>query len=215
MIYNPEMFPLYSKLINSIISKYTFYFDREDLFQVGFIGLMKALKNYNEDSGSKFSSYAYFYIEGEVKEYVRVNSNFKLSKDMLRLKKSYEKAKYILAQNLKRMPSISEICNFLNITINDAYEIEKSSKINLSLDEVSDDASLYDYIGVNEDNYNPEIIDLKTEIDALKEPDKTIIKSLFLEGLTQNEVSNKLGISQVKVSRKEKEILTRLRKRLK
>ena len=210
-----ELTFLYDKLIKSIVSKYSYYHDKEDLYQVGFIGLMKALKNYKKDKNTKFSSYAYFYIDGEIKEYIRTNNSIKYSKEFISLKQSYEKAKSLLSQKLEREPTMIELSQFLEIPIEKITEIEASKQSIESLDNNEEETSLYSYIGFNEDGYKEENIDLKTAIENLKEPDKTIIISRYLEGLTQSETSNLLGISQVQVSRKEKDALVRLRTTLK
>ncbi len=210
-----ELAFLYDRLIKSIVSKYSYYHDKDDLYQVGFIGLMKALKNYKENKNTKFSSYAYFYIDGEIKEYIRTNNSIKYSKEFISLKQSYEKAKNLLSQKLERMPTIVELSQFLEIPIDKIKEIEASKQSIESLDNNEEETSLYSYIGFSEEAYKEENIDLKTAIENLKEPDKTIIISRYMEGLTQSETSNLLGISQVQVSRKEKDALVRLRTTLK
>ena len=81
------------KLVYSIINKFRGYFDMDDLYQVGMIGLINASKNFNKNEGVKFSTYAYTYVFGEVNKYIRENNNIKIGKDAIRLKKSIEKAK--------------------------------------------------------------------------------------------------------------------------
>jgi RNA polymerase sporulation-specific sigma factor len=85
----------YEKLVFSIISKYGNYFDRDDLYQVGMIGLMDAYKHFDESVGVKFSSYAYYYILGEVTKFVRENRSVRVSKDMIKLNNSIEIIKII------------------------------------------------------------------------------------------------------------------------
>ena len=90
------------KLVYSIINKFRGYFDMDDLYQVGMIGLINASKNFNKNEGVKFSTYAYTYVFGEVNKYIRENNNIKIGKDAIRLKKSIEKAKDIMRQKLFR-----------------------------------------------------------------------------------------------------------------
>jgi len=88
----------------NMIYKIAHYLDNgsniEDLFQVGCIGMIKAYEKYDPSIGTKFSSFAYFYIMGEMKQYLRENKNIKISKDMVRLSLKIEKAKDVLAQEL-------------------------------------------------------------------------------------------------------------------
>ena len=77
----------YENLIYKMISPYKSY-DQEDLYQVAMIGLMKAKRNYNPDENTKFSTYAYYYIMGEVNNYISSSNSIKISKDLLRLNKS-------------------------------------------------------------------------------------------------------------------------------
>ena len=79
----------YEKLIWSIVNKYKSYFDKDDLFQVGVIGLINAYKNYDKKQNTKFSSYAYFYIFGEIKKYISESYLFKVSKELVKKQKYY------------------------------------------------------------------------------------------------------------------------------
>ena len=72
-------------LIYSIINRYKEYFDIEDLYQTAAIGLINAYKNYKNDKQTKFSSYAYFYIKGEVKKYIREKNKLKISKELIKI----------------------------------------------------------------------------------------------------------------------------------
>ena len=105
----------YERLVFSIISKYGNYFDREDLYQVGMIGLMDAYKHFDENVGVKFSSYAYYYILGEVTKFVRENRSVKVSKDMIKLNNSIERGRDIMRQRLGREPTDTEVSLFLEV----------------------------------------------------------------------------------------------------
>ena len=113
------------KLVHSIVNKYNGYFDKDDLFQVGMIGLIKASKNFDKTIGVKFSTYAYTYIFGEINSYIRENNNLKISKDTIRLKKSIEKAKDLMRQKLLREPTTLEISLFLDMDEEKVIEIMK------------------------------------------------------------------------------------------
>ncbi len=202
-------------IVYSIINKYTYYFDKDDLYQVGMIGLIEALNHYKNDKNTKFSSFAYFYVLGKVKEYLRNTNLIKVSKELVKLNNSIEKAKDYLIQKLNYIPTDNEIALFLEIDVEKVRQAKEANNLVMSLEEENDnEQNIYNKIGYSEIGYREDILDLRKEIDNLNEFDKNIIIKRYAEGLTQNELSQELGINQVKVSRKEKEILTRLRTRL-
>lgn len=203
-------------VVYSIINKYTYYFDKDDLYQVGMIGLIEALNHYKNDKNTKFSSFAYFYVLGKVKEYLRNTNLIKVSKELVKLNNSIEKAKDYLIQKLNYIPTDNEIALFLEIDVEKVRQAKEANNLVMSLEEENEsEQNIYNKIGYSEIGYREDILDLRKEIDNLNEFDRNIIIKRYEEGLTQNELSQELGINQVKVSRKEKEILTRLRTRLK
>ena len=127
------------KLIYSIINKYTYYFDKDDLYQVAVIGLMEALKNYKNAKNTKFTSYAYFYIKGNINKYIRETNYFKVSKELVKLNKSIENAKEVLTRKLQRNVSYEEICLFLNISYQDLIEAKEANLLVESLDDYDPD----------------------------------------------------------------------------
>lgn len=200
------------KIIYKIISKYTYYFDKDDLYQVGIIGVINAYHNYQKDSNVKFSTYAYFYILGEVKKYVRESNLVKVSKELVKLNVAISKAKTYLVQKLNREPTNFEISLFLEI---DEAKIDEAINANMLIESLDkDDDVIYNTVGYDEKEYNCDIMDLKCELDKLDVCERRLINNRYSEGLTQRETSEVLGISQVKVSRMENKILTRLRTRL-
>lgn len=204
------------KIIYSIINKYTYYFDRDDLYQVGMLGLIDAYDNYNSNKNTKFSSFAYFYVLGKVKEYIRKSNVIKISRELIKLNSSIEKAKEVLTQRLGYIPSNEEIALFLEIDIRNIEEAKEATNLVASLDsENEEEINLYNTLGYTEQAYNEEILDLKIELENLNDFERNLIIKRYGQGLTQTEVSKELGINQVKVSREEKQILTRLRTRLK
>ena len=206
----------YERLVYDIIKRYTNYYDKEDLYQAGMLGLAKAYTKYNNDFDTKFSTFAYFYIKGEVCTYIRENNGIKINKELLKLNKSLEKAKEVLSQRLQRIPTDKELSCFLEI---DERLIEEAKAISIpveSLDNTQEESSnnLYNYIKTEDKNLNSAIIDLKVELDKLSSEEKSIIYDRYYKDLTQSEISNNLGINQVQVSRKEKKILQKLKTRL-
>ena len=202
-------------IVYSIINKYIYYFDKDDLYQVGMVGLIEALNHYKTNKNTKFSSFAYFYVLGRVKEYIRNSNMIKVSKELIKLNSSIEKAKEYLTQKLGYIPSDEDIALFLEIDIEHLRQAKEANELVISLEaENEEEQSLYNIVSYEEKEYREDILDLRKEIDNLNKYDRDIILKRYEEGLTQSEVSKELGINQVKVSRKEKEILTRLRTRL-
>ena len=205
----------YENLVFSIISKYGNYFDKDDLYQVGMIGLIDAFKHFNNSIGVKFSSYAYYYILGEVTKFVRENRSVKVSKDFIKLNSSIEKCKDIMRQKLGREPTNTEISLYLEV---DEEKIE-DAKVALqevqSLDfQYEDDVSLYNSVMSFDNETSASVLDLRDEINKLNDEEKALINARYYQEMTQSEASKRLGISQVQVSRKEGKILEKLRCRL-
>lgn len=203
-------------LVYSIINKYHGYYDKDDLYQVGIIGLIDASKKFDSSMGVKFSTYAYKYILGEVTKYMRENVGLRVSREVLKLKQSINNTRDLLRQKLSREPTIEELSVFLEIDDKKIQEIDSITQDVQSLDfcfqEESD--NLYNSVRVEEQEFNPNILDLKSEIEKLEPLEKQIIYSRYYNDLTQSETSKELGISQVQVSRKETKILEKLKTRL-
>lgn len=197
----------YEGLIYSIIAKYPKRFDRDDLFQAGMLGLVDAYKHYDPNVSVKFSTYAYYYIVGEVNKYIRECSSLKISKDLIEIKKKILKVIDVMTQKLGREPTTLELSLYLDVSE------EMITNALISTDEVvSIDASFdsFKYF----DDINAEKLDLREEIEKLSEEEQRLIKARYYEDLTQTETSKKLGISQVQVSRNENKILKKLRTNL-
>ena len=210
-----NMVTQYRKLIYSIARKYSYNEnDLEDLYQVGNIGLFHALENYKGDSGTKFSTYAHFYIRGEILKYIRENKLIKVNNDLDKLARSISRVKEHLTQVKEREPALEEIAEFLEVPIESVYDAINSSQSIKSLDyELTDDKdnNLYDYEAYIEKGYNEDILDLREELDKLPEEEKEIIINRYFLDKSQKETSSELGISQVQVSRKESKILNKIR----
>jgi len=196
----------YEGLIYSIISKYPKRYDRDDLYQVGMLGLIDAYKHYDKSYDTKFSTFAYYYIVGEVNKYIRESSSLKVSKNLIELNKKIIKTKEVMTQKLGREPSNLEIALFLEVDeslVNEAI---------ISNEEVTSMEEIYN-IG-RYDNTSVDVLDLKNELDKLNEDEKKLILSRYYNDMTQSETSDLLGISQVQVSRNENKILQKLRSNL-
>ena len=206
----------YENLIYSIIQKYRNHFDLDDLYQVAMMGLVQASKNFDEHYQIKFSTYAFYYITGEVNKYIRESSMIKTSKDLIQLNRSIEKAKDLMMQKLGREPSITEISLFLEVDEEKILQAQQAISDVKSLDYIySDDGcELYNSVQSIEQGMDADILDLRNEITNLPKEEKELILARYYGELSQSETSQKLGMSQAQVSRNEAKILQKLKQRL-
>lgn len=215
-----EFIMKYEKLVCKIASKYSCYSNFEDLKQVGMIGLLKAVDKYIPNPQTKFSTYATFWIRGEILEYLRNDKNIKPSKEMLALSKKVEICRERLKDKFNREPSVSEIATILEEDEKDvldaiyAKEFVLSTDYIINQDEEGKDTSLYDTIPYYEMGYDEDILALHFELDKLSEEEKKIIDLRYYQDMTQSEVSKVLGTNQVNVSRCESKILQKLKKEM-
>lgn len=197
----------YEGLVYSIIGKYTKRFDKDDLYQVGMIGLIDAYKHFNKKLNTKFSSFAYYYILGEVNKYIRNSGGLKVSDQIIKLRSRINKTKDMMTQKLGRIPTNLEISLYLDIDEEVVDEAILATDLVESIDEEYNDIHSFD-------NTSAEVMDLREEINKLPEEEKKLIYARYFNELTQSETSSVLGISQVQVSRCENKILKKLRTNL-
>lgn len=197
-------------LIKNIASKF-YVADKQDLIQVGVIGLLKAYQNFKDTKMAKFSTYAYPYIFGEMYTFVNGNKNIKVSKDILKIYKLVEKTRYDLAQKQGYLPTTEEVALFLELDPGIVYEAVTSAQAMISLDDEANELNLHEVIPDKKTTN----IDLKLDLDdsfkVLSAEEQEIIKSRYYEDLTQSEVALKLNMTQVMVSRYEKKSLEKMR----
>lgn len=202
-------------LIYKISTFFTGYSNKEDLFQVGVVGLINAYKKYDESFNTKFSTYAYPYILGEMNNYVKKDRGIKISRDISRINSKIEKASMLLTQKFMREPSISELANFLEIDECLVVDAMISRYPTISVDNVisSDgkDVTLLDVIpNIDSMDINT-LVALKEELSKLNQDELSLINDRYMRDLTQSEIASSRGISQVQVSRQEQKILKKLR----
>ncbi len=202
-------------LIYSVANKFNKYKSIDDLYQVGCIGMIEAYKNFDASRNTKFTTYAYPYIFGAMSNFVREDNTVKISRDLSRLKSKIDKARVILTQKLMKAPTNYELSEYLNIPLQDLESVINYNSQCYSMDEMLyDDAySMHEIIGGKDIDYDT-LIALKTELSLLGEPERTIMINRYFEDMTQTEIANNLGLSQVDVSRREKKVLVKLRKTL-
>ncbi len=192
---------------------------RDDLFQVGCIGLIKAIDNFNLDMNVKFSTYAVPMIIGELRRYQRDNNAVRVSRGVRDLAYRALGVKEAVSRNEAREPSIREIAEKLGSTERAVGEAMEAIVEPMSLfDSVYGDGDdkmyvidkLADESGAGEDWI--ENISLKDALDRLGERELNIVKLRFYKGKTQMEIAEEIGISQAQVSRLEKGAIDKLRK---
>lgn len=206
----------YEGLVYSAIGRYTKYFDRDDLYQVGMLGLADAYKHYDSSQNTKFSTYAYYYVLGEIKKYVKESNLVKVSSELIKVNQAVERAVDTMSQSLGREPSLTELSLFLEI---DEEKIEEARVAVLdikSLDYTTgeDSRDFYNSVMTTEQGMNCDILDLKIALNGLPEEDRALIRARYYYDLTQSETSRELNTSQAQVSRREGKILEKLRTQL-
>jgi RNA polymerase sporulation-specific sigma factor len=185
---------------------------KEDLFQAGVIGIIKAYKNYSKDGTCKFSTYAYPYIYGEMYNLVNEENQIKISKDYLNLYKKIEMTRYSMAQRLGRVPGNLEVANFLEMDIKKLEQVIISCSVIMSLDkEVLDGKNIYEIIPEDESISLSERLEIMDSLKTLSDVERRIINYRYFNDLTQSEVARKLKMTQVMVSRYEQKSLNKLR----
>ena len=201
-----------------LIHKATHYFknypNKEDLFQVGVIGMIKAFDSYKEEYDTKFTTYAFLFILGEMKKYIRNDKSIKISRDITSLNLKIEKVKILLTQKYSREPSIKELSDYLEVEEKYIIDALKSNNcvdsLDISIKTDSKELNLYDFIPDKIDDIDL-LIELKTSLEKLTDFERELIINRYMKDLSQSETANILGISQVQVSRNEKKVLNKLK----
>lgn len=186
----------------------------DDLFQCGCVGLIKAVDNFDETLGYKFSTYAVPVIMGEIKRLFRDGGAVKVSRS---LKEKSLKAQAVREQfiNLElREPTVSEFAELLGCDISETAEILNVINPIISINQFGEDGSEDFDIPVDDSDKLFDRLSVNQVLSALNEQERKIVDYRFYKGKTQSETASLLGISQVQVSRKEKALLLKLREKL-
>ncbi len=206
------------RLVLSVIQRFANRGENpDDLFQVGCIGLIKAIDNFNVDLGVRFSTYSVPMIIGEIRRYLRDNNSVRVSRSMRDMAYHAMQAKEKLFLENGQEPSVEEIAKELGV---------KREDVVLALEAIVEPVSLYepiyndggdtiyvmDQIGDQNDDRNwLNEIELREEMKKLSSREKKILHMRFMQGKTQMEVAKEVGISQAQVSRLEKGALKRIK----
>lgn len=209
------------RLVLSVVQKFTNRGENlDDLFQVGCIGLIKSIDNFDTSHNVRFSTYAVPMIIGEIRRYLRDNNSIRVSRSLRDTAYKAMQVKEKLVGENMREPTVDEIAKEMGVT---------KSEVVLALEAIVEPMSLYepaysdsgdtifvmDQVGDKhgEKDWLDEI-SLKEAIKNLGEREKKILSLRFFVGKTQMEVANEIGISQAQVSRLEKSALTRIKKQI-
>lgn len=207
------------KLVLSVIKRFTNRGENpDDLFQIGCIGLIKAIDNFDITQNVKFSTYAVPMIIGEIRRYLRDNNSVRVSRSMRDIAYKALFVKEKLQKENQKDPTAEEIAKELGLPRKDVV---------IAMEAIIDPVSLYDPV-YNDDSDSLYIMDqisdktssdtgwveeisIKQAIDSLSEREKNILSLRFYRGKTQTEVADEIGISQAQISRIEKNALSKIK----
>ncbi len=210
------------RLVLSIIQRFANRKENmDDLFQVGCIGLIKAIDNFNTELDVKFSTYAVPMIIGEVRRYLRDNNSIRVSRSVRDLAYKALQARELLTKTLLREPTVEDISKAIG---------ENEEAVSRAMEAIIEPVSLYDAVFNDggdsifvidqisdhsaDDDLWLEDIALREAMKKLSEREKSIINMRFFNGKTQMEIAEEIGISQAQVSRLEKSALDRIKKEI-
>lgn len=191
-------------------------YEADDLFQIGCIGLLKAVDKFDLSYEVKFSTYAVPMIIGEIQRFLRDDGTVKVSRSLKETANRIRKAKDELSKTLGRLPTVKEVAERLEISPEDVVFAQEANRAPSSIHEKvyendGDPITLMDQIADDQESVWFDKLALKEAIEQLNEREKLIVYLRYYKDQTQSEVAERLGISQVQVSRLEKKILKTMR----
>ncbi len=210
------------RLVLSVVQRFSGKKEKsDDMFQVGCVGLMKAIDNFDVSLNVRFSTYAVPMIIGEIRRFLRDNNSIRVSRSLRDIAYKALQAREILSKKLGREPKPEEIAKEIEIDVKD---------VNFALDAISETVSLNEPV-YNDGNESVRIMDqisdlknsdeslieqiaLKDAVSKLSKREKEILLMRYYIGKTQMEVSDEIGISQAQVSRLEKNALSSIKKHM-
>ncbi|MEW5919479.1 MAG: RNA polymerase sporulation sigma factor SigG [Bacillota bacterium] len=208
------------KLVLSVLQRFKNRGENmDDLFQIGCIGLMKAVDNFSLDHNVQFSTYAVPMILGEIKRCLRDNNYIHMSRSLKATAQKLQEIRELLLQKYEREPSVAEIASEMQISPEEVVLAVNAGQEPVSIfepvfNDSSDPVNLMELLTdmENGDEHWLENIEMREALEKLALREKYIIIARFFQGKTQEEVARCLGISQAQISRIEKAALGRLRR---
>ncbi|AUS08588.1 RNA polymerase sporulation sigma factor SigF [Laceyella sacchari] len=194
-------------------------YEAEDLFQIGCIGLLKAIDKFDLNYEVKFSTYAVPMIIGEIQRFLRDDGMVKVSRSLKEMANKIRKTKDELSKRFNRVPTIQEIAKAMDVEPEEIVFAQEANRAPASIHETvyendGDPITLMDQIADEPVTTWFDKLTLKDAIHRLSEREKLIVYLRYYKDQTQSEVAERLGISQVQVSRLEKKIIARMREEL-
>lgn len=194
-------------------------YDPDDLFQIGSIGLLKSIDKFDLSYDVKFSTYAVPMIIGEIQRFIRDDGVVKVSRSLKELGNKIRKAKDELTKQYGRAPTITELADYLAVPQEEILMAQEASRSPASIHETvyendGDPIILMDQISDDENEKWFDKIALEEAIRELNERERLIVYLRYYKDQTQTEVAERLGISQVQVSRLEKKILEQIKEHM-
>lgn len=210
------------RLVLSVVQRFYGKKDKaDDMFQVGCVGLMKAIDNFDVNLNVKFSTYAVPMIIGEIKRYLRDNNSIRVSRSLRDIAYKALQAREQFSKRYGKEPTVDEIAKYIQMPV---------KNVSFALDAISDTVSLNDAVyddgdavrimdqiadTKHDDDSLNEILSLKNALNKLNKREREILLLRYFIGKTQIEVSDAIGISQAQVSRLEKNAISAMRESVK
>ncbi len=213
---NDDLIIKYEKLVYSIIYKYMNNSNKDDLFQAGMIGVLKASEKYDSSLNIKFTSFAYKYILGEVLQTIREDRNIRVSRDLIKDYKKIVIAREHIYKEYGRPISDRELSKLLKISEERISEAISYNEREVSLSKVisDDDKICLEDVLYNNDIDSDKYIDLKNALQCLSNQEQKLIYDRYFNNKTQTEIAKEKNTSQVKVYRYERKILDKLKDKM-
>jgi RNA polymerase sporulation-specific sigma factor len=193
-------------------------YDPDDLFQIGCIGLLKSIDKFDLSYDVRFSTYAVPMIIGEIQRFIRDDGSVKVSRSLKEMGNKIRKKKDELTKSFGRSPTINELALALDLSPEEVIHAQEAAKLPHSIHETvyendGDPITLLDQIADQDTKWFDKIA-LQEAIRGLEERERLIVYMRYYKDQTQSEVAERLGISQVQVSRLEKKILEYIKEQI-
>ncbi|MCX4287526.1 MAG: sigma-70 family RNA polymerase sigma factor [Clostridia bacterium] len=208
-----ENAPLLKSIIKRYLGKHVEY---DDLYQIASVGLLKSIKNFSLDYNVKFSTYAVPMILGEIKRYMRDDGYLKVSRSLKSISSKITRYVDEKVKNGEESPRVEEIAKHFNIEPTEVIFAMDAAKLPISRNKKTNDSdgkqtSLIEHLPTDEDKKMVDKIILKDMLSKLQPREQKIIVLRYFRDMTQGEIAQKMGVSQVQISRLENKILSKLK----
>lgn len=205
-------------LVKNLAMKYSSgYYETDDLMQVGFVGLVKAIDRFDTRFDVMFSTYAVPMILGEIKRYLRDDGKIKISRQLKTEMKNLKNIQQEYYNKYGISPKLSYLAEKLSVSKEHVMEILEAIDSLSNVESLDNGFMPEGFKGsgyIDEEQQNVDIIDLKSAIKSLEDRERQIIVLRYFKDMTQQQIADRLGISQVQVSRIEKKVLRNIKERI-